>query len=660
MSSNSKVQYGPRSITFYDASGFAPVQGTGAMLFGQADSRQIDIGRFTTSSNDSNLFIRIDTSFNRMIVGNNFTDLKDYYQELDISADFYVPRKAYIRDLLVENLTVSGDFGTGVLFAPEGISVSGFAHFTLDNSAGNQTFLIENASGEALMLIDATTSEITFGVSAEFVQGVNIGGAVYVSNTLEVDDVTTLNSNLFVNGSTTLSNTLDVNDTATFNSNVIIEDTLQVSNTATFSNTITVEGVATFQSNAFFAEPVVMSNTLDVSNAATFSNTITVEGVATFQSNAFFTEPVVMSNTLAVSNTATFSNTVTVEGVATFESNAFFAEPVFMSNTLDVSNAATFSNTVTVEGVATFESNAFFAEPVVMSNTLAVSNTANFGSNVTIDGTLQVGQSATFSNTANFNGAVTMSNALTVQGNTTIAGNLNVIGTTTSIYSTTVTISDNILVLNYNPDVGVADAGFIFRNVANISGSGFDASNSAFWYDWQQKRFIFAFLTDVSALQADSVFPNEIELPTDVGNNFMYTNIKCGEIECNQINVISDQRLKTNVRPLGNTLNKIKKMRAVRYKWKRKQNIDDKEALEDIGFLAQEVEAVFPEMVTERNGIKTVSYQKMVVILLEAMKEQQKQLDDMNARLATMGGNGAAPAPSVTTIRRMIGQNSGY
>jgi UDP-3-O-[3-hydroxymyristoyl] glucosamine N-acyltransferase len=75
MSSNAKVQYGPRSITFYDVSGFTPVQGAGSMILGQGDARQLDIGRYTTNSTDSNLFIRIDTSFNRMIVGNNFTDL---------------------------------------------------------------------------------------------------------------------------------------------------------------------------------------------------------------------------------------------------------------------------------------------------------------------------------------------------------------------------------------------------------------------------------------------------------------------------------------------------------------------------------------------------------------------------------------------------------
>jgi len=55
---------------------------------------------------------------------------------------------------------------------------------------------------------------------------------------------------------------------------------------------------------------------------------------------------------------------------------------------------------------------------------------------------------------------------------------------------------------------------------------------------------------------------------------------------------------------------------------------------QQLGFIAQEVEAVYPEMVnTDENGFKSVDYSKMTVVLLEAVKEQQQLIESQDERI---------------------------
>ena len=56
--------------------------------------------------------------------------------------------------------------------------------------------------------------------------------------------------------------------------------------------------------------------------------------------------------------------------------------------------------------------------------------------------------------------------------------------------------------------------------------------------------------------------------------------------------------------------------------------------VKEIGFIAQEVEAVIPDLVTETNeGIKTVSYSRVTAVLVETIKEQQAQIDAQQAQI---------------------------
>ena len=103
-----------------------------------------------------------------------------------------------------------------------------------------------------------------------------------------------------------------------------------------------------------------------------------------------------------------------------------------------------------------------------------------------------------------------------------------------------------------------------------------------------------------------------------------------GDIIANSIAGSSDARFKSNILPIENPLQKVQQLHGVTFDWKTKEfperAFSDNRAL---GFIAQEVEKVLPEVVqteTTPDAYKSVQYDKVVALLVEAIKEQQKQI----------------------------------
>jgi hypothetical protein len=93
-----------------------------------------------------------------------------------------------------------------------------------------------------------------------------------------------------------------------------------------------------------------------------------------------------------------------------------------------------------------------------------------------------------------------------------------------------------------------------------------------------------------------------------------------------ELNSTSDRNLKQNIQTIKDPLNKVMSLRGVNFNWKS----DDKLAL---GVIAQEVEEIIPEVVTTTDGVKTVSYGNIVGLLIEAIKEQQSQIEELKTLL---------------------------
>lgn len=100
-----------------------------------------------------------------------------------------------------------------------------------------------------------------------------------------------------------------------------------------------------------------------------------------------------------------------------------------------------------------------------------------------------------------------------------------------------------------------------------------------------------------------------------------------GNINAVNFNSTSDATLKTNVETLTGSLDAVKALRGVSFDWVENGN-------SEVGVIAQEVEAVIPELVsTNDKGIKSVKYGNVVAVLIEAIKEQQAQIDELKSKL---------------------------
>jgi hypothetical protein len=111
-----------------------------------------------------------------------------------------------------------------------------------------------------------------------------------------------------------------------------------------------------------------------------------------------------------------------------------------------------------------------------------------------------------------------------------------------------------------------------------------------------------------------------------------------GDIIANSIAGSSDIRFKKNIRTVENALDKVKSLRGVYFNWN-KDAFPDRNfgAQDELGFIAQEVEKVVPEIVTKENTkdeYRSVKYDKLVALLVEAIKEQQKQIDSLKIEIS--------------------------
>jgi len=104
-----------------------------------------------------------------------------------------------------------------------------------------------------------------------------------------------------------------------------------------------------------------------------------------------------------------------------------------------------------------------------------------------------------------------------------------------------------------------------------------------------------------------------------ISSTKLYFNPSTGQLNATDFNSLSDARSKTNVQPINNALDTIRKIQGVEFDW-----IDC--SSHSSGVIAQELEKVLPHLVsTNDKGWKSVNYDAMIVYLLEAIKELEKK-----------------------------------
>jgi hypothetical protein len=161
----------------------------------------------------------------------------------------------------------------------------------------------------------------------------------------------------------------------------------------------------------------------------------------------------------------------------------------------------------------------------------------------------------------------------------------------------------------------------MFRyNTSNVSFEGFYNSN---WVKLGTTTIVDDISSNVTNyLLFSNVTTGDIT-SASVSSTKLSFNPSTGILSATEFNSLSDARVKSNIVTIDNALDKVESMRGVYF------DINGKHS---VGVIAQEIEAVLPEVV-DTNEYKTVAYGNIVGVLIEAIKELRKRVEELEDKV---------------------------
>jgi hypothetical protein len=184
----------------------------------------------------------------------------------------------------------------------------------------------------------------------------------------------------------------------------------------------------------------------------------------------------------------------------------------------------------------------------------------------------------------------------------------------------------------YGQIKGTADAGLILDAGAGTDASVFYYRSAAFLAKTYIPSTDNSFRIAVNGVDRMTILPTGVvgigTVPTGT-----YKLEVSGKLGTSGINETSDIRYKKKISTIENALGKVMQLRGVNYEWRadefKEKNFD---TTAQIGLIAQEVEKIIPQVVTtDANGYKAVEYSKLVALLIEALKEQEKKIESLQS-----------------------------
>jgi hypothetical protein len=219
------------------------------------------------------------------------------------------------------------------------------------------------------------------------------------------------------------------------------------------------------------------------------------------------------------------------------------------------------------------------------------------------------------------------------------------------------------LFLNMPPNVGgivhQGDVLSVNRGATRLLGAGYYLPENIYYVDIPAGiKFIVDFLAvnEIHGIEGDTVIITERTKIRDELIVNGYTRINNSGCYTGTWQQCSDLKLKKNVKRIANALSSVLKLRGVRYEWRKNEfpgyNLEDGTK---IGFVAQDVEKVVPELVrTENDGMKSVNYSNMAALLVEAVKEQQKIIEQQQRTIENLENKLEHLESSVVEIQKTI------
>ena len=420
--------------------------------------------------------------------------------------------------------------------------------------------------------------------------------------------------------------------------------TIRVGNSSvnSFVNSSAVlTGVGIFSVGANVGSNVSLSNTsLSIGNST--SNSIITNSLLSI-SNSTSTANVSPSNLIVgasvVNSTGVFVGVGNFTSVANVGSNVSInTSTIFVGNSTSNLTASFFSIRLSdPTSTANLTANNLQIGSMLVNSSVITINTGNFstaaniGSNVNITtSSLQIGNSTVntqvnssvfstgtgnFSIAANVGSNVKLTTVLLSIGNSTVNSLIN--STSLGVGSGTFVANSSSIVITapLTANGGTGTSGQILAS----NGS----SGSPYWTTGINVNVADDTTTNGSRYLLFANQTSSVLSSAYVSSTKLSFNPSTGVLSSTTVTGSSDERLKTNIETIDTPLDIISQLRGVSF-----DRIDSGQ--KDYGVIAQEIEKVLPDVVyTDASGYKTVSYTSIIGILIEAIKQQQEQIDKL-------------------------------
>ena len=245
-------------------------------------------------------------------------------------------------------------------------------------------------------------------------------------------------------------------------------------------------------------------------------------------------------------------------------------------------------------------------------------------------GSVALGQETVAWGTTNFtsgyqNVAGDTSSAAGTGGSATAMGKYNVASADASMALNRGTMATNQATTSMGLGTIADNVGMVAVGVNNAAGIG-DTAEQYYYVDGQYTGAN----PGVAFVVGNGDINGSNGLRGDNPSNAFIVNYDGSATLAGDLTVNSDARLKSNIVSLGNTISKLLLIDGKSY------TLKSNESLEKIGLLAQEVQKAFPELVKrsgDEEGTLSVNYQGMIPVLINAIKEQQKEIDEIKNKL---------------------------
>ena len=617
----------------------------------------VSMGARLTVMGDVSMQSSLEVSENLMVHGKS-TLHQDVSMEssLDISNDLTVHQESFL----------FGDVSMG-------------AHLTVIGDVSMQSSLEVSDS----LIVHGRTNlnqDVSMGAGLIVEGDVSMESSLDVSENLHVHLETTLDGDVSMGSSLEISNNLTVNQDTSLNGNVHIPNHLQIGNSSSItdmSNTkldvyassngggFNYDGNVTIGNQDHKTATEVSNSDIELTIYGDIrikdggnlviddqsSNSITLLGTETKVTDAFVIENDGTSSSLIVNQThsqhhniAEFldnSNEVFVIG---YNGKSTFYKDVSINSQLDVSGLSVV-NDLDVDGSTTVDKltaseHVLFETTLTVQSDVSMESTLDISSNLTVHQNTFLFQDVSMGAGLTVMGDVSMESTLDVSGHITTPSYIGIGSVTDPSYSLHIEASDAIL-LPKGGTIVEGISGLIRYNTSKAQFEGFtdtwqglggviDSDLDTKIIADESNNLLFD-TSDVQRMIIDS--SGNIGIGTDAVNQYK-VDISGNVHLTGTITSDSDRRIKSEIHMLSGCLESIQELNGYSFT---RVDLEDN-GKKHIGVIAQEVETLYPELITahERTGIKSVNYNGLSAVLIECVKELKTENQSMRERIHSL------------------------